>query len=108
MSVVRLQWREPTHDLCIPVGIINVVAPDGVVVAVRIVVAGVDRLGKYTSSMGHYARSKISIIETVEKSGRLMGELQTFPCAKMKKSGAMWLVVAQSLSNHFPWVSPHD
>ena len=31
----------------------------------------------------------------------MLGVYKTLICAKLKKSGAMWLVVAQSISNYF-------
>ena len=71
MSFIQLQWREPTPDLCILVGIINVAAPYGAV-AVGIVAAEVDRLRK--CSLGHDARGYLPCVEIVEKYRKLMGE----------------------------------
>ena len=47
-------------------------------------------------------------VEIVEKCSDNGGVYKTLLCAKLKKSGVMWLVVAQSLSNHCRWVSAHD
>ena len=64
MSVTCLKWREPIHDACILVGLIDggtggVVAPYWVV-AVGIVVAEANRL--YVCCLGHDALSKISVV----------------------------------------------
>ena len=96
--VIWLRWREPTHNLCIPVRSINgLVACSGC-----IVVAEFDRLR--TCSLSHDALSDL-LVECrnsmeVRGVGLEGGGIQNFLSARLKKSGVMWLRLWQPPSNH--------
>jgi len=102
MSVTWLERREPTHYLCILLGLID----DGVetivyVAAVNTAITELDR--ESICNLGHDVRAKMSrvcIIETVEKGVALMGSFQKSSFAKGREKQG-YLAPFMALPNHF-------